>query len=112
MYIIELLSEIVYKVYESLLTFLLFFQKLLLTADITAVALGKYVLTHGSYCLTGNDLASDSCLDRNFKKLSRNLFFELLTHLSSSLISTSRKYNKGKSIHFFFVDQDVQLDQI
>ena len=60
---------------HTFLTFLLFLKKFLLTCDITAVTLRKYVLTNGLNGLTCNDLSADCCLDRNLKQMSRELFF-------------------------------------
>ena len=55
---------------HALLAFLLFLQKLPLTADITAVTLGKHILAHGFHRFPGNDLASDGSLDGNLKQVS------------------------------------------
>ena len=56
--------------------------------------LGKHVFSHCSDGLSCDDLASHCCLDRDLKKLSWNLFFELLAHLSSTLICCCTVYNK------------------
>ena len=60
---------------HTLLSFFLFFKKLFLTGDVTAVAFCKEVLTHCFDRLSGNDLLSDRCLDRDLKELTRDLFF-------------------------------------
>ena len=39
------------------------------------------------------------------------LFFQLLAHFSSSFISRTCKYNKGKCIYFFFIYQNIQFYQ-
>ena len=72
---------------HPLLSFFLFFQQLFLTGNITAIALGKHVFSHCSDGLSCDDLASHCCLDRDLKKLSWNLFFELLAHLSSYAVA-------------------------
>ena len=97
---------------HSLLTFLLFFQKLLLTGNIAAVTFCKHIFSHGSDRLSGNDLASYSRLDWNLEQMTRNLIFELLAHLPSALISGILMHDEGKCIHLFLVDQDVQLHQL
>src|SRR5574344_1265547 len=56
---------------HALLAFLLFLQQLALTGDITAIALGQYILAAGPDILTGNDLGPDGCLDWNLEHLLR-----------------------------------------
>ena len=43
------------------------------------------------------------------KSLPRNLFFELLAHLSSALVGRSLEYDEGQRIHFFFIDEDIEF---
>ena len=97
---------------HTFFTFLLFFQKLSLTGDITAIAFGQYILAHCLDRLSGNYLAADGCLNRDFKQVARDFIFKLLAHLSAPLVSRIRKYDKGQRIHLFTVDQDIQLDKI
>ena len=52
---------------HSLLTFLLFFKKLLLTGNITAVTFRKYVFANSFYGFTSDNLASDGCLNWNLE---------------------------------------------
>src|SRR5699024_2936234 len=97
---------------HPLLSFLLFFQQLSLTGNITAVTLGKYIFPQRLYCLSGNDLASDCRLNRNLKKLSWDFFFQLFAHLSASVIGRTGEHNKGQCVYFFFIHQNVQLHQV
>ena len=52
---------------HSLLSFLLFFKKLLLTGNITAVTFRKYVFANSFYGFTSDNLASDGCLNWNLE---------------------------------------------
>ena len=69
-----------------LLAFLLLFEQLLLTRDVTAVALGKHVLAHGLDCLARNDLAADGRLYRHLEELARDVVLELLAELAGAAI--------------------------
>ena len=94
---------------HPLLTFLLLLQQLLLSGNIAAVALGEDVFAHRADGFSGDNLRSDSRLDRDFEELPRNLFFELLAHLSSALVGRSLEYDEGQRIHFFFIDEDIEF---
>ena len=94
---------------HTLLSFFLFFKKLSLTADITTVTFCKHIFSHCSYSLTGNNLPTNSRLNRDFKELSWDLFFKLLAHLSSTFICSICMDDKGKSVYFFFIDQNIQF---
>lgn len=94
---------------HPLLTFLLLLQQLLLSGNIAAVALGEDVFAHRADGFSGDNLRSDSRLDRDFEELPRNLFFELLAHLSSALVRRSLEYDEGQRIHFFFIDEDIEF---
>src|SRR5699024_5535938 len=59
-----------------------------------------------------SDVCSSDLLDRDLKELSRNFLFQLLAHLSSSLVGASCKHDKGEGVHFLFIDQDVKLDKL
>ena len=53
---------------HALLAFLLFFQQLLLPADIAAVALGQHVLSQRLYRLSGDDFGTDGRLGSGSRK--------------------------------------------
>ena len=77
-----------------LFTLFLLFEKLLLTGDITAVALGKNVLAHCLDGLSRDYLAADCRLNGYFKKLTRNVFLELFNYLSCSCIRLLGVYSR------------------
>ena len=54
---------------HALFTFLLLFQKLALTGDVAAVALGGHVLTDLADGFTGNDFGAYCCLDGDVELL-------------------------------------------
>ena len=60
--------------YEMDLTFLLLLQKLSLSGNISAVALGEHVFSHRLDRLSCDNLTSDRRLDRYLKELSWDLF--------------------------------------
>ena len=66
---------------HSLLSFLLLFKELSLSGYISAVALGKDILSHGLDCLAGYYLAAYGRLDRDLEQMSRDLILELLAPL-------------------------------
>ena len=75
------------KLTHLLLTFLLLFKQLLLTGNVTAVALCKNVLAECLYGLAGDDTRSDSRLDRDLEELTRNVILESFRNLTRTGIS-------------------------
>ena len=71
---------------HSLLALFLFFEKLSLSGDVTAVTLGCHVLTHGLDGFTGDNLGSDCGLDGYVELLTRDEFLEFLTDLASEVV--------------------------
>src|SRR5215470_7610394 len=63
-----------------LLAFLLLLQKLALTRDVTAVALGRDVFAERAHGLARDHLAADGGLDRHLEHMRRNELFQLLRH--------------------------------
>src|ERR1019366_3969364 len=57
---------------HSFFAFLLFLEKLPLARNITAVALGDYILANGGDSFAGDDFRADRRLDRHFEHLPWN----------------------------------------
>ena len=68
-----------------LLTTLLFFEQLTLTAHVAAVALGRHVFAQLLHRFAGDDFRADGRLDRNVKLLSGQEFFEFLAHAPTEM---------------------------
>ena len=73
---------------HPLLSFFLLLQKLLLAADIAAIALGQHIFSHGFDSLPRDDLAAYSRLNRDLKQMSWNFILQLLAHLPAPLIGS------------------------
>ena len=97
---------------HSLFALLLLFQQLLLTRDVTAVALGKHVLAHCLDRLTCNDLGTDRGLDRDLEQLTRDVLLESFRDLTRSGVRLFLVYDKGKCIHLLAVEQEIQLAKL
>ena len=72
---------------HALLALLLLLQQLALTGDVSSVALGKHVLAHGLYGLSGDNLGPDGGLDRYLKLLARDELLELLADTTAEVVS-------------------------
>ena len=71
---------------HTLLALLLLLQQLALTGDVTAVALGQHVLTHGLDGLTGDNLGPDGGLNGYLELLTRNQVLKLLAYTPAEII--------------------------
>ena len=69
---------------HAFLASLLLLQQLALTAHVTTVALGGYVLAHLLDGLTGNDLGTDGCLYGNVELLAGDELLPFLRNLCAS----------------------------
>ena len=63
---------------HALLSLFLLFQKLALTRDIAAVALGEHVFSARLHRRAGDDLVTDSALDGNFEQLPGDDLLQLI----------------------------------
>src|SRR5690606_32174229 len=66
--------------------FLLLFEQLTLTGDITAITLRCNVLTQRADVLAGDNLRADRCLDGYFKLLPGQEFLELLADFLAKVV--------------------------
>ena len=97
---------------HPLLSFLLLLQKLLLTGNVAAVALGKDILAEGADSFAGNDSAADCSLNRDLEHLARDLILKLLAHLSSAVVGSCLMHNEGQRIDRLLVDKDIELYEL
>ena len=94
---------------HPLLALLLLLKELLLSRNISTVALCQYVLPKRLDGLPGNNLTAYRRLNRNLKQMSRDLVLQLLAHLPPSLISGIRVDDKGQGVYLLVIDKDIQL---
>jgi len=97
---------------HTLFTLFLFFEKFLLSGDVTTVAFCKNILTEGSYSFTGDNFTADGCLNRNLKELSRNVVLELFCNLPCSAVGFIGMNDEGKSINYLSVEKNIELYQL
>ena len=90
----------------------LLFQQLLLPRDIAAVALGQNVLAERFDRFTGDDLAADGRLHRDFKQLAGDVVLQLFDNSSGSRIGVVGVDDERQRVHRFAVEQDVELDEL
>ena len=83
---------------HALFAFLLFFEELLLSCDIAAVALGEHVFSKRLDRLAGDDLAADGSLHRNFEHLAWDILLELFADLARSGVGVVREQNKAQRV--------------
>ena len=71
---------------HTFFSFFLLLKQLTFTADITSVTFCRNVFTHRFDRFTSYNLSTDSGLNSYFKLLSRNEFFQLLTHPTPQIV--------------------------
>src|SRR3546814_8871802 len=62
----------------------LLFQKLLLAADVAAIAFGGHVLTKGGYGFARDDPAADGRLNRNLEQVAGDQVLHPLAHVTAA----------------------------
>ena len=97
---------------HTLLSLLLFLQKLSLSSHVTAVALGSHILTHLADSFPGNDFRSDRSLDGDIELLTRDQVLELQAYLSAEIIGTVLMDKRGQRICRITIEQNIELDQL
>ena len=97
---------------HALFALFLFLKELLLTRDVTAIALGKDILSHCLDRLPCNHLAADCRLYRYLKKVSWYFILELLAHLPSPVIRRLLVHDKRQCVNLLLVDKNVKLDKL
>src|ERR1700704_6188965 len=80
---------------HPLFSFLLFFQQLALSRNITAVTFCRHVFAQRRNAFTRDDFTADRSLNRDLIKLARNYFFKLRCQLSSPTLSAIFVHNGG-----------------
>lgn len=71
--------------FHALLASFLLFEQFSLSADITAVAFRRYILSHLLYSFTGDNLCAYGCLNGDVKLLAWQKFLQLLAHTSAEV---------------------------
>src|SRR5471032_1638862 len=97
---------------HALFTCFLFFQQLLLTADVAAVALGQHVLAQRLDVFARDHVGADGCLDGHVEHLARDQLAHLGGHLAAAIGAVGAVHDDGQCIDFFAVDQHVDLDHV
>ena len=97
---------------HALLSFLLLFEQLALTAHVAAIALGCNVLAHLLHRLAGHNLGTDSCLNGNVELLAGNEFLKFLTHLATQSHGIAFMGKRGEGIDRLSIEQNVEFGQL
>ena len=98
--------------FHALLATFLFLQQFALTAHITAITLGKHILTHLLHRLTRDNLGADGSLDGNIELLAGNELLQFLAHPTPEGDSVVLMGQRGKGINRLTIEQDVELDEL
>ena len=83
---------------HSLLALFLFFEKLSLSGDVTAVTLGCHVLADGLDGFAGDDFGTDCGLDGYVELLARDEFLEFLADFASEIVGVIDVDERRKGI--------------
>src|SRR5438552_8724517 len=95
---------------HSPLAFFLPRKQFAFPGHVTAIAFGKYVLSHGGERLPGDHLAPDRGLDRDLIELARDDRLELLHEAPALGLRLAPVADQRKGIDRLAGDQHVQLD--
>src|ERR1051325_927005 len=76
---------------HALLALLLLLEKLLLAADVAAVALGQHVLAQRADRLAGDDAPADRGLDGDLEQLARDQVLQALADRKSTRLNSSHR---------------------
>ena len=98
--------------FHSLFPLFLLFPELALAGDVAAVTFCGDVLGDGADGFAGDDLAANGCLDRDFKELLRNHFFEFGADGAPFGLRFGAVDETGKGVDRFFIDADFEFDDI
>ena len=100
------------KTTHLLFTFFLLFEKLLLSGNVTAVALGKNVLSHSLDCFACDDLAADSRLNGYLDQGARYVLLQLFRNAACSCIRLFLVDDEGKCVNGVAVEKEIKLDEL
>ena len=99
-------------IFHALLAFFLLFKQLAFPSDVSAVALGGHVLSHGFDGFTGNDLSTNGRLQRDFKLVPIDFFLELAQDGPGAVFRAFAVANQAEGFDLFAVHQDLHLGQL
>ena len=88
---------------HTLFALFLLFKQFFLSCNITAVALREDVLAQGFYCFPRDYLPADAGLNRHFKKLARDMLFQLFSHFAGAGIRAVRVDDKRQRVYHLAV---------
>ena len=91
--------------------FLLFFQQLSFSGDVSPVTFGQNVFAHGADYFAGDNFAADCSLDHDFKHLPGNQLLHLYGQRSSANDRRVLVDDQRKRVHRFSRHQDIQPDK-
>src|SRR5471030_783873 len=97
---------------HALFTCFLFFQQLLLTTDVAAVALGQHVLAQRLDVFARDHVGADGGLNGHVEHLARDQLAHLGGHLAAAISAVGAVHDDGQRVDFFAVDQHVDLDHV
>ena len=94
------------------LSFFLFLEELPLAGDISSIELRSHVLAECRYILTSDDIASDSCLDRDRELCFWYIVLQLLADLPTEIARSSSVYHHREGVYRISGDSDIHLHDI
>src|SRR5207244_38980 len=94
------------------LALLLLLEKLALSRDVAAVALGDHVLPQRADRLARDDAPADRRLHRNDEHVLWNEILQLLAHDAAAGIRTRAMYDHRQRIDRLRIDEDLHLHEI
>ena len=100
------------NLFHSFLTSFLFLKQLTLTAHVTTITLGGYILTNLLYCFAGNNLSTDSSLNSDIKLLTRDELLQLRAQTASKGNGTVLMSKCRQSVDRFTIKQDIELSKL
>src|SRR5580704_17333988 len=97
---------------HPLLALLLLLEKLLLAADVAAVALGQHVLAQRADRLAGDDAPADRGLDGDLEELARDQVFQPLAQRPAAALGLVLVHDDAERIDRLAIHQDGELHQL
>src|SRR5690606_5898138 len=97
---------------HTLLTFLLFFQKLTLTADVATIAFGSNIFSHGRNIFSRNNFSTYCCLYCNLKLLPWQQLLQFLAKFAAKFLRPAAVYQCTQRIYFVIIEQYIHFHNI
>src|SRR3546814_18424705 len=90
----------------------LLFQKLLLAADVAAIAFGGHVLTKGGYGFARDDPAADGRLNRNLEQVAGDKVLHTLAHVTAERFSMAAVGDHRQRVASIAVHKHSHIHQV